>query len=563
MSGTTGALVPARDALLGGRTGDIDGNLDKVKRELRRIRFPVDFDGGAAREGDPMALLPALHYALLGFSRHVTNSLGEAGHDLQAKSDARFVEGAWRALREEFGYNPALTPQRFLSPGFAERKLMLLHDTIELCKRRHNEHARAQRRKDAARDVSRREGGVPRVAARAAEEEAPASAASPRRAAPSVEKESRDALATAPGPPHASDDFEFRPSPSPPRRERSSSSASPRLLLAPSSPPSSPPRPFSDAGSSGGRVGGGGAVVPPSPPRSPERSGGGFGGGAGGAYTNGGAHAAGEDRPTAESPAHLSPAHSPSRRRRGSGEEGRRSASRDGSSVVRSAVIGSRESGSGSRVTDPPPDLASLERAFSAALETCERRAAEAESRAASAVDVARFAERSANDARDAAERAEERCAETSRLLAATNAALAEQAARALTLEARVRMLEELGRERGEGGGVAAEDRGRRGGGEVEVEAAAPPSARDGATTNGGDRLGALPATPAAFARGGGGAFSAVFNHPSGDPSEPLGVSARPARAPAPAETGAFIDYYSSLLGVDKAALTPNRANEE
>ena len=154
MSGTTGALVPARDALLGGRTGDIDGNLDKVKRELRRIRFPVDFDGGAAREGDPMALLPALHYALLGFSRHVTNSLGEAGHDLQAKSDARFVEGAWRALREEFGYNPALTPQRFLSPGFAERKLMLLHDTIELCKRRHNEHARAQRRKDAARDVS-------------------------------------------------------------------------------------------------------------------------------------------------------------------------------------------------------------------------------------------------------------------------------------------------------------------------------------------------------------------------------------------------------------------------
>ena len=262
MSGTTGALVPARDALLGGRTGDIDGNLDKVKRELRRIRFPVDFDGGAAREGDPMALLPALHYALLGFSRHVTNSLGEAGHDLQAKSDARFVEGAWRALREEFGYNPALTPQRFLSPGFAERKLMLLHDTIELCKRRHNEHARAQRRKDAARDVSRREGGVPRVAARAAEEEAPARAASPRRAAPSVEKESRDALATAPGPPHASDDFEFRPSPSPPRRERSSSSASPRLLLAPSSPPSSPPRPFSDAGSSGGRVGGGGAVVP-------------------------------------------------------------------------------------------------------------------------------------------------------------------------------------------------------------------------------------------------------------------------------------------------------------
>jgi hypothetical protein len=46
------------------------------------------------------ALLPALHYAMLGFSRHVTGSLSRAGHDLQAKSDARFVENAWRALRE-------------------------------------------------------------------------------------------------------------------------------------------------------------------------------------------------------------------------------------------------------------------------------------------------------------------------------------------------------------------------------------------------------------------------------------------------------------------------------
>lgn len=29
-----------------------------------------------------------------------------------------------------------MTPQQFLSPGFAERKLMLLYDAVELCKRR-------------------------------------------------------------------------------------------------------------------------------------------------------------------------------------------------------------------------------------------------------------------------------------------------------------------------------------------------------------------------------------------------------------------------------------------
>ena len=154
--------LPVASPNLGGRTGDLEGNLNRVKRELRRIRFPVDFDAGAAREGNPMALLPALHYALLGFSRHVTSSLVDAGHDLQAKSDARFVENAWRALREAFGYNPALSPSQFLSPGFAERKLMLLHDAVELCKRRHNEHARRKRAEETAAAVNGE--GLPRVA---------------------------------------------------------------------------------------------------------------------------------------------------------------------------------------------------------------------------------------------------------------------------------------------------------------------------------------------------------------------------------------------------------------
>jgi len=150
-------------ALHSGRTGDLDGNLSRVTRELARIRFPVEWDHRGARAGSPMALLPALHYALLGFSRHVTGSLSAAGHDLQAKSDGRFVENAWRALREAFGYNPALTPQQFLSPGFAERKLLLLHDAIELCKRRHNDHARAARVAEAA--AAGVGNAVPRVAA--------------------------------------------------------------------------------------------------------------------------------------------------------------------------------------------------------------------------------------------------------------------------------------------------------------------------------------------------------------------------------------------------------------
>ena len=156
--------------LRSGRTGDLGGNLARIDRELRRIRFPVAFDEDGAREGSPMALLPALHYAMLGFSRHVTRSLSDEGHDLQAKSDSRFVENAWKALRESFHYNPTLTPTQFLSPGFAERKLLLLADAIELCKRRHNEHARAARAADVKAVVTK-EGG-PRVARETREKDA-------------------------------------------------------------------------------------------------------------------------------------------------------------------------------------------------------------------------------------------------------------------------------------------------------------------------------------------------------------------------------------------------------
>ena len=38
-------------ALHTGQTGDLRGNLSRVTRELRRIRFPVNFDERGAKEG--------------------------------------------------------------------------------------------------------------------------------------------------------------------------------------------------------------------------------------------------------------------------------------------------------------------------------------------------------------------------------------------------------------------------------------------------------------------------------------------------------------------------------
>ena len=442
--------------LRSGRTGDLDGNLNRVKRELRRIRFPVDFDGGAARQGSPMALLPALHYAMLGFSRHVTSSLSEAGHDLRAKSDARFVENAWRALREEFGYNPALTPQQFLSPGFAERKLMLLFDAIELCKRRHNEHARAQRGREAAAAVAR--DGIPRVAREAAArsaadattndepaerrvpirvERAPRTASARTDAKIAAARANANAEANAKAVDAARDsddsdgDFEFRPSPGrapladvvvPPEEaaERAwfaSASASASVSASPSA--------SSRLGGSGGRLGGGGAVVPPSPPRI--------------RAPGSGLVAEDDERPGIRTDALRDGL------RRSGGFADENAAPRGEDEDV-------------ARVASAPnaaPNAAADAFAFAGAVAAAERRAAEAESRAAAAVDLARFAEVRAGEAADVAAAAAAECDDARRKIAALSSALAEQTAKTMLLEGRVRMLEE-GAERAAVGYVAS-----------------------------------------------------------------------------------------------------------
>ena len=452
--------------LRSGRTGDLDGNLNRVKRELRRIRFPVDFDGGAARQGSPMALLPALHYAMLGFSRHVTSSLSEAGHDLRAKSDARFVENAWRALREAFGYNPALTPQQFLSPGFAERKLMLLFDAIELCKRRHNEHARAQRGRESQR--------IPRVAREAAARSASDATSTDepveRRVPIRVERAPRAASAHADArvdaarvnavarvdanararATNASDaardsddsdgDFEFRPSPGrapladvvvPPEEaaERAWFASTSASSSVPASPSAS-----TRLGGSGGRLGGGGAVVPPSPPR------------------GSGLVAEDDERPGTRTDAL---------------RDGLR---RSGGFANENAAPRGGEDGGGMPFSDGgafdagmPSDGGAFDAGMTssevpdvaAAVAAAERRAAEAESRAAAAVDIARFAEVRAGEAADVAAAAAAECDDARRKIAALSSALAEQTAKTMLLEGRVRMLEE-GAERAAVGYVAS-----------------------------------------------------------------------------------------------------------
>ena len=139
-------------------TGDVSGNMERMCAALRSVRYAgagADDFGARAAAGDPGVFLHALHHALLVFSRHVAGAILKCGYELHAKTDMRFVECVQKLLATEFSYRMTLTPRQFFSGGFAERKMMLVHDVVQLCRRRHNEMARkVQGRQLAARGRS-------------------------------------------------------------------------------------------------------------------------------------------------------------------------------------------------------------------------------------------------------------------------------------------------------------------------------------------------------------------------------------------------------------------------
>lgn len=130
-------------------TGDVQNNVNRLRSELRKVKYDYasDLPEELLSTGDPAALLPPLHYALLGFSRHVAQKISARGYELQAKTDERFVECAFRLLREIFSYRPSLTTAQFFAKGFAERKLLLVIDVVKLCKDEHANLVSEQRLK--------------------------------------------------------------------------------------------------------------------------------------------------------------------------------------------------------------------------------------------------------------------------------------------------------------------------------------------------------------------------------------------------------------------------------
>ena len=120
--------------------GNISANFERLKSELRQIKYINPLEQGQLFDGIPLAYLPIIHHTLLVYSPLVAKHISENGFELQAKSDYRFIENTYKLLLNHFNaYKPQITIQQFFSNGFGECKMITCIEIILLMKEKHKE----------------------------------------------------------------------------------------------------------------------------------------------------------------------------------------------------------------------------------------------------------------------------------------------------------------------------------------------------------------------------------------------------------------------------------------
>jgi len=134
--------------------GDVDGACEQLKRALKRARFSfasVEPRRGRAsridtaiKSGSSRIFIPALRHALCERSKHALKRISDRGHDLiGVETPMRFVERAFRATIDVFGYKPKVSARQFVSDGgFAVAKMTTVMDVLALVETVHIERER-------------------------------------------------------------------------------------------------------------------------------------------------------------------------------------------------------------------------------------------------------------------------------------------------------------------------------------------------------------------------------------------------------------------------------------
>jgi hypothetical protein len=109
---------------------------------------------GRLLEGDPLYVEKLMHFSTHQFSRPLGRYLAEKGFDLHTQFGERFADNVLKFLRMEFHHMSPLSAAQISSTGYGERKIILLSDTIRLCKHKHNElHRYKQKKKDTSSTI--------------------------------------------------------------------------------------------------------------------------------------------------------------------------------------------------------------------------------------------------------------------------------------------------------------------------------------------------------------------------------------------------------------------------
>lgn len=119
-------------------TGDLKNNLEKMLREVRRMKLKVEPDLEGYCQGQPSSYLSILHAAVLHYSLALAKYFISKGYVIYEKSDIKFVHELYQMMRNEFHYHPKLTEVHFLSKQFyAERKMEFTEQFLKFCQEKY------------------------------------------------------------------------------------------------------------------------------------------------------------------------------------------------------------------------------------------------------------------------------------------------------------------------------------------------------------------------------------------------------------------------------------------
>ena len=127
------------------KTGDIKGNTESLIRNLKLIKYPAQTNFKILSSGNPEIYLPIIHYSLFNYSSLVAKFLSDKHYDMYAKNDLDFMNTAFKCLINLFNYKPEINSNQFFSNGYAEGKIILCKEIIDLVLKKDSELSKKKR----------------------------------------------------------------------------------------------------------------------------------------------------------------------------------------------------------------------------------------------------------------------------------------------------------------------------------------------------------------------------------------------------------------------------------